>query len=183
MQATQDGGTLAREVELKRVSCAGDARRRHSRECRKQATQGGGTLAREVELMISWVLAGGRPAPWWFRSSARMTIVAVLLIATLLMGTEGMEKSESESKRGSFIGSVDHSPRQPPGAKRSPGGEVTTPFGTRLVVTEKMVGIGQGRKWCLFFAPNDAISPVVMKQHKRLSRLDSLQRLGRIHVR
>ena len=110
-----------------------------------------------------------------------MTIVAVLLIATLLMGTEGMEKSESESKRGSFIGSVDHSPKLPPGATRSPGGEVTTPFGTRLVVTEKIVGIG--RKRCLFFAPNAAISPVVTKQHKRLSRLDSLQRSGRIHVR
>ena len=140
-----------------------------------QATQGGGTLAREVVLMISWVLAGGRSAPWRFRSSARMTIVAVLLIATLLMGTEGMKKSESESKRGSFIGSVDHSPKLPPGAKKSPGGEVTTPFGTRLVVTEKIVGIGQGRKRFLFFAPNAAISPVVTKQHKRLSRLDSLQ--------
>ena len=56
-----------------------------------QATHGGGTLAREVELMISWVLALGRSAPWRFRSSARMTIVVVLLIAALLMGTEGME--------------------------------------------------------------------------------------------
>ena len=54
------------------------------------ARTGGRQVA--VKLMIKGVLAGRTPVPWRFLPSSRTIIVALLVIATLLMGTEGTKK-------------------------------------------------------------------------------------------
>jgi len=101
----------------------------------------------------------------------------------LLMGGDSMEDTAAKKKkRKSFIVTDGFSPNPPPRTTRSPGGKVTTPGGSKLSVTEKVIVSGNSRKRCCFYATHGASSPVVARQLRRLSDLDSKQRFDLVDV-
>jgi hypothetical protein len=116
--------------------------------------------------------------------------VAGLLVAFLLLASvcsmepdDDSEKNEGP-KRKSYIGRNGESPALPPKAMASPGGTVSTPLGSELVVRERLVGRtgsqrGSRRESVQLYAGPEDASPELKKQYARLERCDSNQRFAR----
>ena len=104
----------------------------------------------------------------------------IMLVVLLLSGALGMDTGEdNSSKRKSYIGRGGVSPAPPPKAKMSPGGQFSTPQGSKLV---KVARDFRDSRTCqllesvTLFAKQGGTSSEQTKQYNRLTNLDSKEK-------
>ena len=115
------------------------------------------------------------------KNLAGLFVVFLLLAGVCSMESDDDSEKSGASNRKSYIGRNGLSPAVPPKAVESPGGTVSTPLGSELVVRERLVrrAGSQCRESVQLYAKPEDASPELKKQYARLERCDSNQRFAR----